>query len=180
MISSHSLPAVTRTVGLALAGLVLAACGKDPGATNAMPAAPVAPAEAEVLVVHQGPRCGCCGLWGESMERAGFEVEVRKTDHVGHIKKALGVPAGLASCHTAEIGGYFIEGHVPASEVRRLLQERPDARGLTVPGMPAGSPGMEVPGGEVQPYQVLLVAGDGSTSVYAEYPCNACSVEVPE
>lgn len=169
------------TVGAALAVTVfsLSACDRSRAVEAATDTSAAATAT-DRLVVHQGPRCGCCGLWGEHMERAGFDVQVRKTDHLGPTKKALGVPAGLASCHTAEIGGYFIEGHVPATEVRRLLEEQPDARGLTVAGMPAGSPGMEVPGGEVQPYQVLLVEREGSSSVFAQYPCDACSVDLPE
>jgi len=79
------------------------------------------------------------------------------------------VPFAMGSCHTAEVGGYFVEGHVPADDIKRLLRERPSARGLTVPAMPVGSPGMEVPSGRVDPYDVLLVAPDGSASVFAHY-----------
>jgi hypothetical protein len=75
----------------------------------------------------------------------------------------------MGSCHTAEVGGYFVEGHVPIDDIKRLLREKPDAKGLTVPGMPAGSPGMEVPSGQVQPYEVILVRRDGSTSVFSRH-----------
>ena len=103
------------------------------------------------------------------MQRAGFTVEVRSTDNVHPVKLRVGVPVGKGSCHTAEIGGYFLEGHVPAADVKRLLAEKPDAKGLAVPGMPAGSPGMEMPDGRVQPYDVELVANDGSTTTFSHY-----------
>lgn len=163
-----SLSIVPRIAALVLATVAIAACGRDsPAAAMSTVTAAEEPAK---LVVYEGPRCGCCDQWGQHMEAAGFEVEVQKTDHLAHIKPGMGVPAEVASCHTAKIGGYFVEGHVPAREVRRLLEERPAARGLAVSGMPMGSPGMEVPDGRVDAYEVLLVADDGSTSVYARYP----------
>ena len=122
-----------------------------------------------LLVVTKSPTCGCCHLWVEHMQNAGFKVEVHDVDDINLIKERVGVPYGKGSCHTAEVGGYFVEGHVPAEDVKRLLAERPDARGLTVPGMPMGSPGMEVPDGRVQPYAVELVARDGSTSEFAHH-----------
>jgi hypothetical protein len=103
------------------------------------------------------------------MRDAGFTVEVRDHADMGPVKQRVGVPYAKGSCHTAEVEGYFIEGHVPAEDVKRLLAERPDARGLTVPGMPAGSPGMELPDGTVHPYAVELVHRDGSTSEYAHH-----------
>lgn len=118
------------------------------------------------MVVHKSPTCGCCGLWVEHMQQAGFSVEVIETDDLAPIKERLGVPYGKGSCHTAEVDGYVIEGHVPAEDIRRLLAERPKARGLVLPGMPLGSPGMEVPDGRVQPYTVELVAEDGSSSAF--------------
>ena len=121
------------------------------------------------VVVHKSPSCGCCSAWVEHMEQAGFAVDVHDTDDLGAIKEAVGLPHGMGSCHTAEVAGYFVEGHVPAGDVARLLSERPDARGLTVPGMPLGSPGMEVPSGEVEAYDVLLVLPDGSTRVFASH-----------
>ena len=121
------------------------------------------------MLVHKSASCGCCGLWVEHMQGAGFEVEVRNADNVNPIKERVGVPLGKGSCHTAEVDGYFIEGHVPAEDVKRLLAERPDAKGLVVPGMPAGSPGMEMPDGLTQPYTVELVRDDGSTSEFARH-----------
>jgi hypothetical protein len=127
------------------------------------------PAPKPRVVVHKSESCGCCKLWVEHLSRAGFAVDVINESNLGPIKERVGVPYGKGSCHTAEVGGYFVEGHVPASDIQRLLRERPKAKGLTVPGMPAGSPGMEVPSGKVDPYDVLLVANDGSTSVYAHH-----------
>jgi hypothetical protein len=103
----------------------------------------------------------------DHLREAGFRVEVRNEDNLNPIKERLGVPYGKGSCHTAEIGGYVIEGHVPAEDIKRLLSEKPDAKGLVLPGMPLGSPGMEVPDGTVQPYAVELVRRDGSTVAYA-------------
>jgi hypothetical protein len=122
-----------------------------------------------VMLVHKNASCGCCGAWVDHMRAAGFRVDVRDVDDLNAVKARVGVPAGKGSCHTAEVGGYFIEGHVPALDIKRLLAETPEAKGLVVPGMPAGSPGMELPGGRVQPYVVELVAHDGTTSAFARY-----------
>lgn len=129
---------------------------------------PAAPKLAHV-VVHKSPYCGCCGLWVEHMREAGFAVEVRNVDNLNPIKQRVGVPLAKGSCHTAQIGNYFIEGHVPAGDVKRLLAEQPDAKGLVLPGMPKGSPGMEVPDGSIDAYTVELVANDGSTSAFAQH-----------
>ncbi|WP_222564627.1 DUF411 domain-containing protein [Novilysobacter antarcticus] len=122
-----------------------------------------------LMVVSKSASCGCCHLWVEHMQSAGFKVEVVNTEELDPIKQRVGVPYGKGSCHTAEVGGYFVEGHVPAADIKRLLAERPDAKGLVVPGMPAGSPGMELPDGRVQPYIVELVANDGTTSEFARH-----------
>ena len=108
------------------------------------------------MVVSKDPSCGCCGAWVEHVRAAGFVVEVVETGDLDAVKARLGVPSNLASCHTAEVGGYVIEGHVPAVAIRRLLDEKPSARGLAVPGMPVGSPGMEVPGSAPDTYDVVL------------------------
>ncbi len=129
----------------------------------------MAAAAAPRIVVNKTPTCGCCGLWVTHVEKAGFVAEVRDMDDLGAVKQRVGIPYGMGSCHTAEVEGYFIEGHVPAEDIKRLLREKPDAKGLTVPGMPAGSPGMEVASGKVTRYEVLLVGRDGSTSVYATH-----------
>jgi hypothetical protein len=146
----------------------------SPSPTAVAPApavAEVAPAASTLpkMAVHKSPSCGCCGSWVEHVEQAGHPVEIISEEDLGPLKAALGVPAAMASCHTAIVEGYFIEGHVPAQDIARLLMERPDARGLAVPGMPVGSPGMEVPSGEVQPYTVFLVNKDGSTTPFSEY-----------
>lgn len=133
--------------------------------------APAAPAQQPVplplMKVWKTPTCGCCGKWVQHMEAAGFRVEVTDVDDVDPVKKANGLPLRLASCHTALVGGYVVEGHVPAGDVRRLLREKPAILGLAAPGMPAGSPGMDVPGSPA--YDVLSVARDGTTSVYATH-----------
>lgn len=121
------------------------------------------------IVVYKSESCGCCKLWVRHLSKFGFPVEVHDVDNLNSVKERVGVPFGKGSCHTAEVGGYFIEGHVPADDIQRLLRERPKAKGLTVPGMPAGSPGMEVPSGKTQSYEVLLVAEDGTTSVFSRH-----------
>lgn len=121
------------------------------------------------MIVHKSASCSCCGLWVDHMRAAGFAVEVRNEDNLNPIKERLGVPFGKGSCHTAEVGGYFIEGHVPAEDVKRLLTEKPAAKGLVLPGMPLGSPGMEVPDGTVQPYTVELVDQKGATTAFAQH-----------
>lgn len=169
---SLSLPLFLSTACLSLAACAEPSPSPAPVATTE--AAAGGPAQSQVaaqplVVVHKSPSCGCCGLWVEHMHEHGFQVEVRDVDDMGPVKERVGVPVGMGSCHTAEVAGYFIEGHVPAADVRRLLAERPDARGLAVPGMPLGSPGMEVPDGRVQPYEVVLVGSDGSTSTWSRH-----------
>jgi hypothetical protein len=126
-------------------------------------------ANAPRVVVHKSESCGCCKQWVSLLAKSGFEVQVVNSDNLNAVKERVGIPPALGSCHTAEVEGYFLEGHVPMSDIQRLLRERPVAKGLTVPGMPMGSPGMEVPSGQVDPYDVLLVAKDGSTKVYAHH-----------
>jgi hypothetical protein len=127
-----------------------------------------APARPPRVVVTKDPSCGCCSGWVEHVRAAGFAVEVIESSDLAPIKTRLGVPARLASCHTAEIGGYVLEGHVPAAAVKRLLAERPAATGLAVPGMPVGSPGMEVPGSPEERYEVIAFGPSGQR-VYARY-----------
>lgn len=117
--------------------------------------------------VFKSPSCGCCGKWVEHMKANGFRVVTHETNDVAPHKQRLGVPVGMGSCHTAEVGGYLIEGHVPAADVKRLLAEKPNAKGLVSPGMPQSAPGMDIPG--KQPYEILLVRPDGSTSTYAKH-----------
>ena len=121
--------------------------------------------------VWKDPNCGCCGEWVRHLEGHGFQVRVHNEGNTA-ARGRLGIPEKLGSCHTAVVGGYVVEGHVPAAEIHRLLRERPAALGLAVPGMPVGSPGMDggVYGGRKDAYDVLLVARDGSTRVFRSYP----------
>lgn len=128
-----------------------------------------ATAAAQTVEVFKDAGCGCCGGWVAHMQRNGFQVNATdvEPERMEQVKQRAGVTADLASCHTAFVEGYFVEGHVPAEDVARLLAERPDAAGLTAPGMPLGSPGMEGAGAE--PYQVLLVRADGTSEVFASH-----------
>lgn len=146
-----------------LAGLpALAAALAAPRLVHAAPATPVE--------IWKDPNCGCCHDWITHMEANGFHFTVHDTGN-NAVRARLGLPQKLGSCHTALVGGYLIEGHVPAADVRALLQQKPKALGLAVPGMPVGSPGMDGPayGNRRDPYDVLLVARDGSTRVFKSY-----------
>jgi hypothetical protein len=123
--------------------------------------------EARKIQVYKSPTCGCCEKWVEHLKARGFDVSVSNVDDVTPVKRELGVPAGASSCHTAFVGGYFVEGHVPAEDITRLLAEHPDVAGIAVPGMPLGSPGMEGP--NAPPYKVLAVRKDGKLEVFAEH-----------
>lgn len=173
----------------AVACLFLAACARAPESTANVANAATVPAPPSIAVearprvssganlesavprmtVHKSPTCGCCAAWVDHMRAAGFDVVVRETDNLHPIKERVGVPLGKGSCHTAEVAGYFIEGHVPAADVKRLLARRPDAKGLVLPGMPAGSPGMELPDGRTEPYTVEIVRRDGSLEAFASH-----------
>lgn len=119
------------------------------------------------VTVYKSPTCGCCTKWVEHLQAYGFTVTSRDTDDMTTVKDANGVPDRLQSCHTALVGGYVIEGHVPAATIDRLLRERPRIAGLAVPGMPAGSPGMEV--GVTEAYDVIAYEAGGSTRVYESH-----------
>ncbi len=142
------------------------------GALLALPLAPIAFAQLQepLLEVWKSPDCGCCKDWVAHLEANGFRTQVHDVGNAA-MRSKLDIPAAYGSCHTARIDGYAIEGHVPASDIRRLLKDRPEAIGLTVPGMPVGSPGMDGPvyGGRRDPYDVLLVARDGRAEVYRSY-----------
>lgn len=122
---------------------------------------------AEAINVYKSPSCGCCGKWVEHLQRAGFTVRTHEVDDVSAMRAKLGMPAQYGACHTAKVGAYLVEGHVPAEDVKRLLAEKPKAIGLAVPGMPAGSPGMEGP--PPVAYESLLVLGEGSSRSYARH-----------
>jgi hypothetical protein len=141
-------------------------------ALAALPFASLAQSPAKVLVeVWKDPNCGCCKDWVKHLQESGFATKVLETPDVAAIRTKLGIPQKLASCHTALVGGYALEGHVPAAAVRRLLKEKPAAVGLTVPGMPVGAPGMDGPAynGRRDPYDVLLVTKSGEARVFASY-----------
>lgn len=137
-------------------------------ATTTLPARSAQPLPP--MEVWKDPGCGCCKDWIAYLEREGFRVRLNDTGNTA-ARQRLGLPMKFASCHTALIGGYVIEGHVNAREIRRLLTEKPRALGLAVPRMPVGSPGMDGPeyGGRKDPYDVLLVQRDGSSQVYQSY-----------
>jgi hypothetical protein len=118
------------------------------------------------VLIHRDSSCGCCGAWTEHVRRAGFAVRIDETGDLNSVKQRLGVPADLISCHTAEVQGYIVEGHVPASAIQRLLREKHQAAGLAVPGMPVGSPGME--GGAPETYEVVLFGPQGQRT-FARY-----------
>ena len=120
------------------------------------------------IVVSKDPTCGCCTGWVEHLRKAGFTAEVVETSEINRVKVRLGVPQDLASCHTAVIGGYVIEGHVPADAIKRLLAEEPMGKGLAVAGMPMGSPGMEMEGIAPETYEVVLFGPSGRTT-FARY-----------
>lgn len=128
---------------------------------------PVWAQSSTLIEVFKNPQCGCCGKWVEYLQQNGFEVSTRNVSDVPGVRKNLGMPDRLGSCHTARAGGYVIEGHVPAADIQRLLREKPKALGLAVPSMPPGSPGME--SAKPVPYQTLLVRTDGTTQVFAQH-----------
>lgn len=122
------------------------------------------------VVMYKNEGCQCCTKWGDHMEEGEFTVEEVPTPVLMQVKQQNGISRELASCHTAMIGDYVVEGHVPREDVERLLREQPeDVIGLAVPGMPTGSPGMEMPGRPADNYDVILMKKDGSTSVYASH-----------
>ena len=121
------------------------------------------------MTSYRADSCGCCTQWGEHIAAAGFRINDQVNDDMNRLKQANGVARDQASCHTAIVEGYVIEGHVPASSIQRLLAERHDIRGLAVPGMPIGSPGMEVKGRTADPFAVMAIAHDGSTTVFDRY-----------
>jgi hypothetical protein len=146
-----------RTFSLLAAGAALLV----PGGVRAAPA----------MTVHKDPTCGCCQAWVDHVRAAGYQARVIEVPAINAVKAKLGVPPGLRSCHTAEIDGYVLEGHVPAAAVARLLAERPKVRGLAVPGMPIGSPGMEVEGRDPEAYDVMAF-GDGDPKVMMRFRGN--------
>jgi hypothetical protein len=122
------------------------------------------------MTIYKSASCGCCKQWVEHARANGFTVRIVDTEDLNSVKREMGIPAGLASCHTVVVGSYLVEGHVPASDVKRLLRERPRVRGLAVPGMPIGSPGMEQgPVSGYERYDVIAFEQSGATRVFASH-----------
>ena len=147
-------------VGAGVLGAVLAVASTMAGAQSK--AAPIP------MKVYKSPTCGCCQKWVEHVKAAGFAPEVEDMPSVTPVKDKSNVPAPLRSCHTALVGGYVVEGHVPVETVQRLLREKPKVAGIAVPGMPVGSPGMEM-GDRKDPYEVVAFTADGKTTVYEKH-----------
>jgi hypothetical protein len=163
------------SVALALGALTTVFRGSDaPARTGAAVAVAAVDAADADVVVYKSPTCGCCSGWVEHMRESGYDVatvDLEDYDDLARTKAEHGVPNDLGSCHTAVVDGYTVEGHVPAAVVAKLLEERPDVRGIAVPGMPIGSPGMEGP--NPQPYDVIAFRRDGSRVVYESvYPAS--------
>ncbi|MGI8618152.1 MAG: DUF411 domain-containing protein [Gemmatimonadaceae bacterium] len=165
---------VLRILALSSAAAALAAC--SPSTPEVEPAPPVsqsagtapnaaAASDSTTLVVYKESTCPCCNAWVDYMRNNGFRVVTYNVSDLDAVKAKHDIPGNLQSCHTTEVGGYFVEGHVPVDLVRRLLAERPHVAGITVPGMPVGSPGMEV--GPPEPYDVLSVDSAGRTAIFA-------------
>ena len=150
-----------------VAGVATTAAAQQPAAKGA--AAKPAKAAKPAMTVYKSPTCGCCEQWIEHLEQAGFAVTASNTDDVDTIKRQVGVPDALASCHTGLVSGYVVEGHVPADAIRRMLREKPSIAGIATPGMPVGSPGMEVPGGRKDAFDVVAFDRKGKTRVWASY-----------
>lgn len=141
---------------------VLGFCATAAGAACAKPT------QSAAIRVYKTPTCGCCGAWVQHLRDNNFSVEVEDMDDVTPVARKLGVPDELRSCHTAEVAGYFVEGHVPASDVRKLIAERPVALGIAVPGMPIGSPGMEQ-AGKAEDFVTLLVRRGGKSDAFVSH-----------
>lgn len=152
---------IVRTLAVATAGLTLAlttAAFRTPSSENE---------KKPTITVYKDPSCGCCKSWIEHLIKHGYRVDTRDTPNMTEIKRTLGVPEAMTSCHTAIVNGYLVEGHVPAADIDQLLAKKPRIAGLAVPGMPMGSPGMEGP--RSQAYKVLAFDKTGKTSVFASH-----------
>ena len=166
--ADSSVPPNRRTFLLSAVQLGIASLATVVGTRllGAQPSLNKAGAALPPMTVYKDPNCGCCTEWVAHVRKAGFVVTVRDTADMASVKSSFGVPSALESCHTSRIGAYAIEGHVPADVIQKLLRERPAARGLAVPGMPMGSPGMNQ-GPQKDAYDVLLFDKTGKTRVYA-------------
>jgi hypothetical protein len=155
--------ALTRRAWLARAAAGAAVLVTGPAAALA------AAAPAPTITIYKTPQCGCCQKWVMHVAAAGFKPAINDVEDIDAIKQRYGVPAALQSCHTALVGGYVVEGHVPAADIKRLLAERPKVVGIAVPGMPAGTPGMEMPGAPADRYEVTAFLANGTTRRFAAH-----------
>jgi hypothetical protein len=165
--------AMTATISAAAIAILVSSAGAigSPGSQSSQgPQRSQGPQGAQgalpAVTVYKSPTCGCCSKWVDHMKAAGFAVTSHDVDDVAAIKEKHGVPAEAGSCHTALVGTYVVEGHVPADAVKRMLRERPNIAGIAVPGMPVGSPGMEVPGRPADSYSIVAFEKSGKYSVY--------------
>lgn len=158
-----------RALFAALVGLTAAACSGAAAQPQQTAQTQTAQSVQTVIEVHKDVGCGCCNNWIEHLRAAGFTVNATDSETMTEFKNQHGVPTQARSCHTALVDGYVIEGHVPAADIQRLLRERPAVAGLAVPGMPIGSPGMEVPGMAPQPFDTVAFGRDGSISIFASH-----------
>ena len=134
--------------------------------------------EAPVVEVWKSDSCGCCAEWVKHLQKNGFATKVHRVEDNSAVRRALGIPERMGSCHTAKVGGYAIEGHVPASDIHKLLREKPQAKGLAAPGMPQGSPGMDIPNSP--PYETYLVRNDGGATLYGRHEGPKGTARAPE
>ncbi|MDZ4700357.1 MAG: DUF411 domain-containing protein [Rhodothermales bacterium] len=162
-------PIAARFAAVVVFVLVAAGCRSDGADSSGIKPISVAEEVLPTMMVYKSPTCGCCSKWVDHLRAAGMDVKTTDSDDMGSIKERFGVPGKLSSCHTAVVGGYIVEGHVPFEDIQRLLTERPDAVGLAVPAMPVGSPGMEVEGRPADKYNVLLFDANGNQRVYASH-----------
>jgi hypothetical protein len=151
-----------------LAGVLLTACAA-PASDQAMGGQNAEEQVTSVMTVYSSPTCGCCGDWVSYVEQHGYTVTIEDVQDLTAVKAEHNVPPTVQSCHTAVIDGYIVEGHVPIADIERLLSERPDVVGIAVPGMPVGSPGMEVAGVAPQPFNVVTFDAAGATTIYSSY-----------
>ena len=167
---------LARNMGAAGLGILLLTGCSAPQQENSQKAVAVgaattgntAVAAGPVVTLYKNPTCQCCAEWGEHLRQNGFRVDIKEGADLTRVRSRLGVPDSLASCHTAEVDGYVIEGHVPADVLQELLRKRPQVTGLAVPGMPAGVPGMPDAGPNRPPYPIVAFTAGGSSYVYAE------------
>ncbi len=160
---SLSRRAFFNLAGTALGGAALTAAGVRLLEAQQQPALPP-------MTIYKSASCGCCKQWVDHARANGFTVRIVDTEDLNSVKREMGIPAALASCHTVVVGSYLVEGHVPASDVKRLLRDRPRVRGLAVPGMPIGSPGMEQgPVSGYERYDVIAFEQSGATRVFASH-----------